>query len=73
MTRGLNYNLIYSAVLGNESAIKRIVKIYEPYINTLSSKKLYDEHGNEYIGVDVDMQECLKSKLIDIIIKYKLA
>ena len=73
MTQGLTYNLICSAVSGNESAIKRIVKIYEPYINTLSSKKLYDEYGNEYTGIDIDLQECLKSKLTDIIMKYKLA
>ena len=40
MTKGLNYELIKKAVSGDEVAINKIVKIYEPYINTLVSTKL---------------------------------
>ena len=46
--------------------------IYQPYINTLSSKKLYDSQGNEYIGINVALQERLISKLIDLIYAYKI-
>lgn len=73
MTKGLNYELIKKAVSGDEVAINKIVKIYEPYINTLVAKKLYDADGNEFIGIDVDLQEYLKTKLIEIILKYKVA
>lgn len=73
MTKGLNYELIKKAISGDEVAINKIVKIYEPYINTLVSTKLYDADGNEFIGIDVDLQEYLKTKLIEIILKYKVA
>lgn len=73
MTRGLNYSLIRSATSGDEEAIGRILAIYEPYINTLASKKLFDTDGNEFVGIDIDLQEHLKTKLIDVILKYKVA
>lgn len=73
MTNGLNYELIRAATMGNESAINRITEIYMPYINTLASKKLFDEDGNEYIGIDVDLQDHLKSKLIQVVLKFDAA
>ena len=73
MTKGLNFDLIEKAVSGDETAINKIVAIYEPYINTLSSQSLYDKDGNEVIGVNVDLHDYLKSKLIHIIHTYKIA
>lgn len=73
MTNGLNFELIQSAVSGDQDAINRIVAIYEPYINTLSSQTLYDKDGNEVIGVNVDLHDYLKSKLIHVIHTYKIA
>ena len=49
MKSKLSYDLIERAILGDETAVNRIVEIYEPYINTLASKPLYDSKGNEYI------------------------
>lgn len=73
MKSALNYKLIEQAVSGDESAIDRIVEIYQPYINTLASRTLYDFEGNEYIGVNVDLQDHLTRKLVDIIRKYQIA
>lgn len=73
MTNGLNFELIQSAASGDQDAINRIVDIYEPYINTLSSQTLYDKDGNEVIGVNVDLHDYLKSKLIHVIHTYKMA
>lgn len=73
MTNGLNFELVQSAVSGDQDAINRIVAIYEPYINTLSSQTLYDKDGNEVIGVNVDLHDYLKSKLIHVIHTYKIA
>lgn len=73
MTRGLSFELIREAVSGDETAINRIVDIYEPYINTLSSQTLYDKDGNEVIGVNVDLHDYLKSKLIHVIHTYNIA
>lgn len=73
MKNALSYKLIERAVSGDETAIKRIIAIYEPYINTLASKELYDAEGNEYIGVNVDLKDHLVRKLISLIHTYKLA
>lgn len=73
MTNGLSYSLIQSAAAGDTTAIEKIVAIYEPYINTLASRTLFDADGNKFIGIDVDLQEHLKSKLIDVILRFKVA
>ena len=72
MKNELNYELIKKAVSGEQEAIDRIVAIYQPYINTLASKTLYDECGNKYIGINVDLKEHLISKLIKMINEYKI-
>ena len=68
----LSSKRIRQAVLGNSTAISKIIMIYQPYINTLASKKLYESQGNEYIGINVDLQERLINKLIDLIYAYKI-
>lgn len=70
MKGDLNYELIDKAVSGDEEAINRILKIYEPYINTLASQTLLDSDGNEYVGVNVDLKEHLTCKLLTVISKY---
>ena len=72
MTPGLCYNLIKKATSGDERAINEIIKIYGPYINSLASHELYDLAGNEYIGIDVDLRDSLRSKLINTIMKYEI-
>ena len=73
MKNELSYELIEKATSGDLEAIDRIVSIYQPYINTLASKTLYDEYGNKYIGVNVYLKEHLTSKLIDMISGYKIS
>lgn len=73
MKSALSYELIERAISGDEEAVNRIVSIYEPYINTLASKSLYDAEGNEYIGVNVDLKDHLVRKLINLIHTYKVA
>ncbi len=73
MKSALSYELIERAISGDEDAVNRIVSIYEPYINTLASKSLYDAEGNEYIGVNVDLKDHLVRKLINLIHTYKVA
>ena len=71
MTYGLNYELIKSATKGDVEAINIIMKIYEPYINKLSTKRLFDKSENEYMGIDVDLHDRLKRKLLKVIVNYK--
>ena len=72
MTRGLGYELIKDAVSGNEEAINKLLSIYDPYMKSLSVRELIDENGDEYIGIDVDLYDRLKKKLLYIIHNYKL-
>lgn len=72
MTRGLNYTLIKEAVSGDKEAINKLISIYEPYMKALAVRELVDDDGNEYIGIDVDLYDMLKKKLIHIIHNYKL-
>ena len=72
MKNKLSYELIEKAVSGDEEAINRILKIYEPYINTLASQTLFDKEGNEYMGVNVDLKEYLTSKLLNVVNRYIL-
>lgn len=73
MKNALSYALIERAISGEEAAVNRIIAIYEPYINTLASKPLYDTDGNEYIGVNVDLKDHLIQKLINLIHTYKMS
>ena len=66
MTRGLTFELVQKATSGDAESINRILKIYEPYINTLSSVSLRDEDGGQYTGIDVELRDRLKTKLIDL-------
>ena len=70
MTYGLNYELIKSATNCDIDSINTIMRIYEPYINKLSTKRLFDKSGNEYIGIDVDLHDRLKRKLLKVIVNY---
>ena len=73
MTYGLNYELINSAIKGDIESVNRLMKIYEPYINKLATKRLFDGNGEEYIGIDVDLHDRLQRKLLKIIVNYKVA
>ncbi len=73
MTDELNSTLIRKAVSGDEIAINKILAIFEPLINTLVTEPLYDKAGNEYIGVNVDLQDYLRDKVIQAIRTYKIA
>ena len=72
MTRGLSYELIKDAVSGNEEAINKMISIYDPYMKSLATRELLDDNGDEYIGIDVDLYDRLKKKLLYIIHNYKL-
>lgn len=73
MKTALSYELIERAISGDEDAVNQIVSIYEPYINVLASKPMYDAEGNEYIGINVDLRDHLVRKLINLIYTYKVA
>ncbi len=60
----LPYPVIIAATKGDPEAMAIVVKHYESYITSLSMRKLYDERGNVYWGIDEDIRDRLRSRLM---------
>ena len=51
-----SFFLISSAVDGNETAIEKLLLFYEAYISKCCLRPFYDEYGNVYIVVDMELK-----------------
>ena len=60
----LPYPVIIAATKGDPEAMAIVVKHYESYIASLSMRKLRDERGNTYWGIDEDIRDRLRSRLM---------
>lgn len=58
----LPYPVILAATKGDPEAMKIVVQHYQSYIVHLSMKKIRDENGNTYYGIDEDLRERLQAK-----------
>ena len=65
------YPIILSATKGDPEAMKLVVQHFSGYIASLSMRKLYDERGNAYYGVDEDIRERLQAKLMRTVLRFK--
>ena len=65
------YPIILAATKGDPEAMKLVVQHFSGYIASLSMRKLYDERGNAYYGVDEDIRERLQAKLMRTVLKFK--
>lgn len=52
--------------------MKIVVQHYESYIASLSMRKLIDERGNTYYGIDEDIRDRLRSKLMRAVLSFKV-
>ena len=66
------YRLISSAVDGNEQSIERILAFYDPYISKCCLRPLYDEYGNVYIVVDMELKGRIREALIKMILGFDI-
>lgn len=65
----ITYEMIYNASQGDYEAMNTIIAQYKPYINVLAAKKIiYGE--KTYYSVDIDLQDLLISKIIDITLNF---
>ena len=71
-TRLLPFHVIEAAASGDETAINNVLKHYESYITVLSTRRLYDEHGNPHMVVDNEMRRTLETRLILKILQFDL-
>ena len=65
------YPIIVAATKGDPEAMKVVVQHFSGYIASLSMRKLYDERGNAYYGVDEDIRERLQAKLMRTVLRFK--
>lgn len=68
----LPYPVIIAATKGDPEAMKIVVQHYESYIASLSMRKFRDERGNTFYGIDEDMRDRLRSKLIRAVLEFKV-
>ncbi len=68
----LPYPVILAATKGDPDAMRIVIRHYASYIAYLSTRKVRDEYGNTYYGIDEDMRERLQAKLMRVVLNYKL-
>ena len=68
----LPYPVIIAATKGDPEAMKIVTQHYESYITYLSMRKFRDERGNFYFGVDEDICNSLRSRLIKAVLSFKI-
>ena len=68
----LPYPVIIAVTKGEPQAMNIVCKHYAGYIAHLSIRKLRDEHGNTYYGIDEDMRDRLRSKLMQAVLIFKI-
>lgn len=64
----VKYDVLLDAKQGDTAAMEQILKYYENYINACCRRRFFDEYGNEYYGIDTEMRDRIKIKLITNII-----
>ena len=65
------YPVIVAATKGDPDAMKIVLQHFSGYIARLSMRKLYDERGNVYFGVDHDIRERLQAKLMMAVLSVR--
>jgi hypothetical protein len=68
----LPYPVIIAATKGDPDAMAVVMQKYEGYIADLSMRKLRDERGNTYYGIDGDIRDRLRSKLMRAVLSFKI-
>ena len=68
----LPYPVIIAVTKGDPEAMKIVVQHYESYIASLSMRKLRDERGNIYWGIDEDIRDRLRSRLMRAVLSFEV-
>lgn len=68
----LPFTIIVLAVNGDVNAVNQVLKHFEPYINKLAQKTLFDELGNPHIHIEDEIKRSLETKLILAVTNFKL-
>lgn len=71
-TNLLPFHIIKAATEGDVEAINAVLRHYEGYIASLSTRKLFDTYGKLYYYVDETLRRRLETKLITKILDFEL-
>lgn len=58
------YRLIASVADGDEKAIEKMLQFYDAYLSKRCLRPLYDEYGNLYIAVDMELKGRIREAMI---------
>ncbi|WP_028043065.1 helix-turn-helix domain-containing protein [Candidatus Stoquefichus massiliensis] len=67
-----SFYLISSAADGSERSIEKLLQFYDPYISKCSLRPLYDEYGNVYIAVDMELKGRIREAIIKMIYEFEI-
>ncbi len=67
----LPFHIIEAASKGDVMAINTVLKHYEGYIISLSTRKMYDESGRLHFCIDETLRRRLEAKLITKILAFE--
>ena len=68
----LPYPIIVAATKGDPDAMKIVLNRYEGDMVALSVRKMRDERGNTYYGVDQDIYDRLRARLIRVVLDFRV-
>lgn len=66
------YSTIAAATDGNETAIHKVLNHYDAYISKASLRPLYDEYGNIYLAVDMELKGRIRAALMKMMMKFEM-
>lgn len=68
----LPYPIIIAATRADPDAMSAVIRHFSGYIASLCIRKLIDERGNAYYGVDEDIRDRLQAKLMMAVLEFKV-
>ena len=66
------YHLISTAMDGNGNSIEKLLKFYDPYISKCCLRPLYDEYGNVYVVVDMELKGRIREAIMKMIYEFEI-
>lgn len=67
-----SYHLISTAMGGNGNSIEKLLKFYDPYISKCCLRPLYDEYGNVYVVVDMELKGRIREAIMKMIYAFEI-
>ena len=68
----LSLDVINKAANGDIESMNALLNHYTGYIITLSTRKFYDEEGNQYKDINIILRNYLERLFIAKVMKYKM-